>query len=270
MDTIRIMAVVAAVAYAVIVAALYLFQRNLQYFPDTTRLAPADAGLDGVEEIALSTADGETLIAWHAPAPPGRPTIVYFHGNGGALWHRSDRLALFRRTGFGVFGLNYRGYGGSSGSPSEPGLIADALTAIDHLEGLGVDRARLVYFGESLGSGVAVQAAVARPPGAVVLEAPFSSAADVAARVYWWLPARHLMKDRFDSLAMIGKVVAPLAVIHGDRDDVVPIDLGRRLLAAANEPKRLFVLAGQGHNAPLEPSLWDEVVEFLEGAAPAR
>jgi uncharacterized protein len=260
----------AVVAYAVIVAAVYLFQRNLQYFPDTMRPTPADAGLEGFEEIVLPTADGETLVAWHAPAPPGRPTIVYFHGNGGALWHRSDRFSLFRRTGFGVFGLNYRGYGGSSGSPSETGLIADALTAIDHLESLGVDRTRLVYFGESLGSGVAVQAAVARPPRAVVLEAPFSSAADVAARVYWWLPARLLMKDRFDSLAVVGKVEAPLAVIHGDRDDIVPIDLGRRLLAAANDPKRLFLLAGKGHNTPLEPSVWDEVVEFLESAAPAR
>jgi fermentation-respiration switch protein FrsA (DUF1100 family) len=267
MDTIRSLALLLAVGYLAVVLLLAFFQRHLQYFPDRGRVVPVDVGLEGVEEITLSTTDGETLIAWHAAAPPGRPTIVYFPGNGGAFWHRADRLALFRATGFGVFGLNYRGYGGSTGTPTEAGLIADALAAVDHLEGSGIDRDHLVYFGESLGSGVAVQAAAARPPGGMVLEAPFTSAADVAARVYWWLPARLLMKDRFDSMAVIDRIVTPLAIIHGDRDDIVPIDLGRRLFAAANEPKRLFVLAGQGHNAALDPAVWRDVVAFLEKAS---
>lgn len=166
MDTARSLALLIAAGYLAVVLLLAVFQRHLQYFPDRGRVSPVDAGLEGIEEIVLSTADGETLIAWHAAAPPGRPTIVYFPGNGGALWHRTDRIALFRKTGFGVLGLNYRGYGGSTGSPSEDGLIADGLAATDHMEGRGVDRGSLIYFGESLGSGVAVQVAVARPPGA--------------------------------------------------------------------------------------------------------
>lgn len=270
MEFVRTLTIAIAIVYVAVVALLYLFQRQLQYFPDTRRIVPADIGLDGVDEVTIPTADGETLVAWHAPAPPGRPTIVYFPGNAGAFWSRADRLALFRATGFGVLGLNYRGYGGSTGSPSEGGLVADAAAAIRHLQTSGVPPQRLIYFGESLGSGVAVRAAVAHPPAAVVLEAPFSSAADVAAGVYWWLPARLLMKDRFESIAVIEGIKAPLAIIHGDRDEVVPIGLGRKLFAAAGEPKRLFVLAGQGHNALLEPAVWRDVVGFLERSAPVR
>lgn len=264
MDTVRTALVTAVLVYAAVLGALYVFQRSLQYFPDTRRIAPPAAGLAGVEEVAIETADGETLVAWYAPAPPGRPTIVYFHGNGGALWARADRVALFSETGFGVLLLSYRGYGGSTGSPTEAGLFADARAAVAFLAGRGAAPASLIYYGESLGSGVAVRMAADHPPAGLVLEAPFTSAADVAAGIYWWLPVRLLMKDQFDSLSLIRRVNAPLAVIHGDRDAVVPFVLGKRLFEAANDPKTFIVLEGQGHNAPLEPAVWEKARTFLE------
>lgn len=265
---IRTLLVGALIGYLAIAAVLYLFQRRLQYFPDTQRISPAAAGLAGFDEISLATPDGETLLAWHAPAPSGKRTIVYFHGNGGALQHRADRARLFRRSGYGMLLLSYRGYGGSTGVPTEKGLAIDALTAIDHLAGLGVDPSDLIYFGESIGAGVAVPAAVARPPAGVVLEAPFTSALDVAKGVYWWLPVGLLMKDRFESDALIGRVHAPLAIIHGDRDTVVPIGLGHRLYEAANEPKIMIVQEGRGHNTPLDPEVWRRIESFLASSRP--
>lgn len=256
----------AATGYVVILAVLFIFQRNLQYFPDSRRIAPEAAGLAGVAEVELRTADGETLVAWYAPAPPDRPTVVYFHGNGGALWARSDRVRLFRETGYGVLMVSYRGYGGSTGSPTERGLVKDAAAAIGFLTGRGIALSQLILYGESLGTGVAVLAAAEHPPGAIVLESPFTSAADVAAGVYWWLPVRWLMKDRFESISVIGRITAPIVVIHGDRDEVVPLDLGKRLFAAANEPKAFFVREGHGHNAPLDPDLWRRAGAFIERA----
>ena len=237
----------AAIVFGGMIAFMYLMQRLLMYHPEQQRTPPAEAGLPEAQEVVLDTADGEKVIVWHVPPKEGRPLVIYFHGNGGALRHRADRFHALAGDGTGVVALSYRGYGGSTGSPSEEGLIADAQAAYAFAVAR-VPAERIVVWGESLGSGVAVALASTQLIGRLVLEAPFTSAADVGARVYWFLPVQLLMKDPFCSDARIGRVTAPLLVLHGALDNVVPIALGERLFARANEPKRFVRFPNGGHN----------------------
>ena len=184
MDWIKNILFCGVVIYAGVVAAMYLFQRKLRYIPDQRRLAPEQAGVTNARELTLVTSDGERIVSWYAPARHGRPTIVYFHGNGGVLWYRADRMKFVLDAGYGMLLAGYRGYGGSTGTPIETGLLTDGRAAVDHLRKEGVPFDRMVFYGESLGTGVAVRLAAQTPPGAVVPESPFTSAADVGAAVY--------------------------------------------------------------------------------------
>ncbi len=249
--------------YAAVVASAFLMQRQLQYFPDRSLVTPAETGLVGVAAESLTTPDGETLILWHAPARAGRPTILFFHGNAGSLADRAQRLAFWQARGFGVAFLSYRGFGGSTGTPSEAGLLADARTAHDFLLAQGVAPTSIVAMGESLGTGVAVRLAAERPLGALILEAPFTSATDVAARAYPFLPVRLLLKDRFASLEHIGAVTAPLLVLHGTADEVIPLAFGQRLFDAANQPKTFRAIEGANHAALFDPAIWALEADFL-------
>jgi hypothetical protein len=239
--------ILALAGYGGLVALLYVTQRAMQYFPERFRTTPSAAGLPQVEEVVLDTADGERVIGWHIPPRGDKPVVLYFHGNGGSLRGRVDRFRALTADGTGLLALSYRSYGGSSGRPTEAGLLADAAAAY----GFAATRygaARLALWGESLGSGVAVALAAENPVGHVILESPFTSAADVGAAAYWFVPVRLLMKDQFRSDLRIGKVTAPVLVLHGERDAVVPIALGERLYALINAPKRFVRFPGAGHN----------------------
>jgi fermentation-respiration switch protein FrsA (DUF1100 family) len=232
--------------YVGLVALLYVVQRALMYFPDATRVAPAAAGLSAAEEVLLDTPDGERVIAWHLPPRADRPVVLYLHGNGGALSHRAERFRALTADGTGLVAIDYRGFGGSTGNPTEPGLVIDAETAY----GFAAARypaARIAVWGESLGTAVAVALAAERPIGHLVLEAPFTSAVDVAARRYPFVPVSWLMKDQFRSDLRIAAVAAPLLVLHGARDTIVPIEFGERLFALAHEPKRFVRFPGGEH-----------------------
>jgi fermentation-respiration switch protein FrsA (DUF1100 family) len=238
--------IVLAIAFGGFVALMYAAQRALLYHPDRTRTLPASVGLTRAKEIELTTADVERLVAWHVAPQGERPVVLYFHGNAGALAYRAERFHALTADGLGLVALSYRGYGGSTGSPTETGLLADAEAAYAFAAARYAP-ARLLLWGESLGTGVAVALAATRPVGAVVLEAPYTSIADVGAQHYWFLPVRPLVKDPFRSDLRIGKVTAPLLVLHGARDTVVPIGFGERLFALANEPKRFARFADAGH-----------------------
>jgi hypothetical protein len=251
--------------YLAVIGLLFVMQRKLQYFPDPRLVEPEEVGLDGFASVRLDTPDGERLVAWHAKPNGNHPTIVYFQGNALGLAARAERFALFRRAGYGVLALGYRGYSGSTGSPSERGLITDAAAAVDYLRANGVPPARLVYYGESLGTGVAVQLAArdSAQPAAVILEAPFTSAADVARLHYWYIPVDLLMHDQFRSIEHIAAVKAPLFVLHGDADGVVPVSHGRRIFEAAGEPKEMMEVPGGTHGLPLNPEVWGRMTDFL-------
>jgi hypothetical protein len=242
--------IVCLLGYAGAVVLLYAVQRALMYFPETARTPPAAAGLPQAQEILLDTADGERLVAWHVPPRGEQPVVLYLHGNGGALWHRAGRFHALAADGIGLVAIDYRGYGGSTGRPTEAGLSTDAETAYD-FAAARYPAARIAVWGESLGTGVAVGLAAERPIGRLVLEAPFTSAVDVAARRFSFVPVRWLMKDQFRSDLRIAAVAAPLLVLHGARDTVVPIEYGERLFGLAREPKR-FVRFPDGEHEGLD------------------
>jgi fermentation-respiration switch protein FrsA (DUF1100 family) len=246
MSTLKAVLVVGLSAYLGFVALLYLVQRSMMYFPETIRTPPAEAGFPEAAEVVLDTADGERVIAWHVEPRGDAPLFLYFHGNGGALRYRVDRFRALTSDGAGLLALSYRGYAGSSGRPAEQGLLMDGTAAY----GFAASRypaTKLVVWGESLGSGVAVALAAEQPVARVVLEAPFLSAVDIGASAYPFVPVRWLMKDQFRSDLRIGKVTAPVLILHGDRDTVVPISSGERLYALVTAPKRFVRIAGGGH-----------------------
>ncbi len=263
MSLVKFFVVFAIVAYAAAALGMYAFQRKLQYLAENKGLTPESVGIAGAGVETLATADGEKIILWYAPARAGMPTILYFHGNAGEMGDRPLRFNYYQSQGFGVAYLSYRGFGGSSGSPSEAGMMADANAAYEWLIAKGVEPSRIALLGESLGSGVAVQLAAKREVGAVALEAPYTSTVEVAAKIYWWLPVHALMKDQFKSIDFIAAVVAPLLVIHGEEDGLIPVEFGRRLFAAANQPKELEIVSGFGHDVLFEESTWAREAEFF-------
>jgi hypothetical protein len=253
----------ALAAYGVVVGGLYVFQRQLLYFPDTRRPELDDLATLGVREITLGTSDGLSLLAWYLPAKDGRPVIAYFHGNGGHLGYRRERLWSFAEHGLGVLMAEYRGYAGNPGVPTETGLLADGAAALDFLTREGVAPDRLVLYGESLGSGVAVALAARHKVGALILEAPFTSVAEVAQYHYSFIPAAALVRDRFDSLTRIGAIKAPILVLHGERDRIVPVRFGRALFDAARQPKELWLAREAGHEDLVRCGAFEAVLDFL-------
>jgi fermentation-respiration switch protein FrsA (DUF1100 family) len=254
--------VMAAAVFGGFVVLMYVMQRALMYHPERLRTPPAEAGLPEAQELTLATSDGERVIAWLVPPRGDRTVVLYFPGNAGALSYRAERFRAFVADGFGLLALSYRGYGGSSGSPTESGLIADAEAAY-RFAAARYPAERIALWGESLGTGVAVALAATHRVGRVVLEAPFTSAVDIGAQVYWFLPVRHLMKDTFRSDLRIGKVSAPLLILHGTRDVTIPIGFGERLFALAHEPKRFVRFEGGGHADLDDYGAGDAVRAFL-------
>jgi uncharacterized protein len=252
------------VAYLAILTFLFVCQRQLLYFPDRSR--PFLAGLPqlGVREVALQTADGLQLLSWYLPPAEGRPTLAYFHGNGGNIAYRADRLMRFARDGYGVLMAEYRGYGSNSGSPSEAGFVADAQAAVDFLRRQGIASKRLVLYGESLGSALAVQIAAGHPVAAVILESPFTSIAAVAQYHYPLVPATLLVWDRFDALSRIGRVTAPILFLQGGRDAVVPGHFGGALFEAAPQPKERWFAPDAGHEDLARFGALEAAIEFIE------
>jgi fermentation-respiration switch protein FrsA (DUF1100 family) len=257
-----------ATAYGIAALGLALLQRRLLYFPDRRHTPLALAGLAGGEELRLETPDGETLVAWHFPPEAGKPVVLYLPGAAGALVDRAPRLRLFLQNGFGVMAVSYRGYGGSTGRPSEAGLLLDAECA--YLAACARYEAdRLIIVGASLGTGVAVALAAKHEAAALVLLAPFLSALDIAQRRLPFLPARWLMRDQFRSDLAISKVRAPVLMIHGARDPVIPIASSKRLFERANPPKS-FICVPDGGHVVLGTKVFEEMRDWLEGVLPAK
>src|SRR6478752_977413 len=211
------LAIGAVVLYCGFVALLYVAQRRLQYFPERRRTVPRAVGLPEAEEAVVDTADGERVIVWHVPPREGKPIFLYFRGNGGSLRWREERFRTLISDGTGLVALSYRGYGGSSGRPSEAGLVEDAAAAYAFTIAR-YPAERIVVWGKSLGSALALAIAAEKPVGHIVLEAPFTSAADVGAQHYWFVPVRLFMKDQFRSDLRAGRVTAPVLVVHGEND----------------------------------------------------
>ena len=254
--------IIVLVGYGGLLLLVYLGQRALQYFPERARTPPAAAGLPEAEEVVLDSSGGARVIVWHIPPRGEKPVVLYFHGNGGSLRWRVDRFRALAADGTGLIALSYRGYGGSSGRPTEKGLIDDALAAYA-FAAARYPASRLALWGESLGTGVAVALAAQKPVGRIVLESPFTSIADIAAQIYWFFPVRLLIKDSFRSDLLIGTVTAPFLILHGDKDSIVPITLGDQLYKLITAPKRFVRFPGAGHNELAAYGALEAAKQFL-------
>lgn len=221
----------------------------------------------GAEQVAIMTRDGERLAAWYHMPAAGKPVMLFMHGQGGRLGVQTNRWRRIREAGLGVLALSYRGYPGSSGSPTEEGLALDARAAYDWLRARHA-AADIVLHGHSLGTGVAVRLASEVEAGGVVLEAPFTAAVDVAAERLPWLPVQLLMLDQFRSRDRIRDVKAPVLIVHGDQDSVIPIAHGERLFGLAREPKQFIRMPGSEHNTLVRDGLYDKVLSFLARVRP--
>ena len=235
--------------YALVLTVLFVFQNRLLFFPSPTLEAdPAARGMP-FEETTFETDDGERLHGWWIPAEKPRATLLFFHGNAGNISHRLDLVEIFRNLGLNVFLFDYRGYGRSTGKPSEDGLYRDAAAAWRHLtETRGAAPEEIVVFGRSLGGGPATWLAARERPRALILGSTFTSIPDVAAKQYPYLPVRLLARNRFDNHARLAEVHAPVLVIHSRDDALIPFEHGRKLFEAAPEPKAFLEIEGAHNN----------------------
>ncbi|MEX3011864.1 alpha/beta hydrolase [Hoeflea sp. TYP-13] len=251
----------AAIVYVAAAGLMYAFQRDLLFRPSGMLTSPQQNGLEDVDAGSVEMRDGTPVAVWRkAPSSPEKPTVLYFHGNAGNLTSRAERYRQIIDSGMGLYAPTYRGFAGSGGTPSESALVADAL---EHFDRASRDATQIVLYGESLGSGVAVAVAAQRDAKALLLEAPFTAAMDVASSAYPWLPVSLLMKDPFLSREKIGSVDEPLLVLHGTEDGTIPFTQGQALYDMANEPKTMVMFEGAGHNNLWAHGLWPAAMEFL-------
>ena len=255
-------------------AGLWAFQDHLIYFPDpASPPPPAALGLGRVEERRIVTADGLSILGWRLrEATPGAPVILYLHGNGGSLRHRAPRVQRFEQQGWGALFVQWRGYGGNPGRPDEAGLAQDALAGLRALRAEGVAAGRIILWGESLGTGLAIRLAAEQPNevAALVLESPYTSLLDLARLHYPLLPAGLLLRDRFDSAARIGAVGAPILMLVGGADTLVPPAMSRALAQGAANPPEIWEAPGAGHNELGAAGAVAAAAEFLGRRVPAK
>lgn len=264
----------AALLYSVTVAAIFLLQRDFMYFPDQSQIDPAQTVAPQMKAVSYKTLDGLELTSWYFPPRDETfPVIVHFHGNAGNIASRAGRAKMFIDQGYGVLLAEYRGYGTNPGTPDEPGLMLDGKAAMEFLASQNISSTNVVAYGESLGSGVAVSLAMdlafeGRALKALILEAPFSSAMDVGQEHYPFFPVKILLKDKFESVPRISAIRAPLLIIHGKEDNIVPYRFGKKLYSAALMPKEAKWLTGAGHNNLYEFGAEEIVMDFLKRQNP--
>ena len=225
-------------------------EKRLIFYPERTIwTAPAAQGLR-YDDVYFPTSDGLRLNGWFVPGKGRRATLLWFHGNAGNIADRVENIALFHdRLGINIFIFDYRGYGRSEGSVSEEGTYRDAEAALAYLRSRkDVDPARIVFFGRSLGAAVAVELAIKEPCAGLILESPFTSVKEMADSAFPLFPVGFFFRTKYDALSKIKQVKVPVLILHGDRDEIVPFSMGRRIFEAANEPKTFFTIKGAGHN----------------------
>lgn len=247
--------------------ALVLLQDRFIYVPDRTPPRLEGPGLDRVRAGHVVTEDGLRLLTWGMPPlRPDAPVVLYLHGNAGNLDNRRRRLGYLADLGWGALMIEWRGYGGNPGQPSEAGLMRDARAALAALQAEGHAPARILVWGESLGTGVAVALAAEAPDavGGVLLELPFTSLVDLARLHMPWLPFPSLLlRDRFDSLAAIGRITVPMLMLAGEEDRLTPPAMAAALAAAARAPVDRWIAPGAGHEELTTGHGFDVVAEFL-------
>jgi uncharacterized protein len=252
-----------AIAWAILFVGLSVFQRSLLYPAIGEMWTPSVGGFWDVADERLKTGDGLELVAWYSAAKAGKPTLLMYHGNSGTVAQRAHYYRLFRAAGWGFYAMSYRGFSGNPGNPTETANIADALLAYEALRAKGVAADDILLFGESLGSGVAVQVAAQKPVAGVILDSPYSSITDVASAHYWYLPVRSVLLDSYDSTRHIKGVSAPVLILHGEADGLIPVRFARKLAAAAVSPVQIHVYPGVEHVQPTFHGAMDDIKAWV-------
>ena len=240
-------------------------QRSFLYFPSKETIDISNYDDTGLNEVELTTSDGLVLKSWFKkPNSQEGYTILIFHGNAGHIGDRVEKFKRFIAAGHGLLFLEYRGYGGNSGKPTEKGLHNDALAALNFLSKQYIFSDKIFLYGESLGCGIAAKLSSENAFAATILEAPYTSIADIAQHHYWYLPAKWLVLDRYDILGIINNIKSPLMVLHGEKDNVINIEFGKKVFDAASEPKEALFVPNAGHNNLFEFNVDEKILRFLE------
>ncbi len=250
--------------YLAFLCLIFVFQRNLQYFPIGKIYKISSYHLEGFGEETLVGADKTKILAWYKAPKKGEKIILLFHGNAGNLGYRRDKLAALAAENFGVLAVSYRGYSGSEGKPTEAGLIMDGEAAVQFLFDQGFNEKDIILYGESLGAAVAVQIGARNNFAAIILEAPFSSIAAIAQKIYWFIPVRLLLLDKFESEKFVPKISSPILIFHGTADSVVPYSEGQKLFGKIKSQKKFITSEGTGHLGFDDQFLAREVRKFVE------
>lgn len=248
MSVLRWLLVFGLTAYFAALLLVFVFQRSFLYLPDRQEITPVEAGLNDFAAVEIGAKPGAMTSWWRPPAKADSPIIIMFHGNGGALAGRSGLYSAIAGQDYGMLAAGYPGYGGNPGSPSEQGLLQTADANYQWLLGKGYKPSRIVIAGQSLGTGVAVWLAKRHRVAGLLLQSPYTSMADMAAKQMPFFPARYLIEDRYDSLSRVADVQMPVAWIHGRDDVLIPLAMGQKLFDASNTPKCSYIIPGAGHN----------------------
>lgn len=240
----------------------YSLQRYFIYFPSREKPKREEFNAEDMQVILISIAEGLTLSSWYKPATQGKPTLLYLHGNAGHIGYRMYLVRQFLDAGLGVLLLEYRGYGNNPGNPTESGLYDDGRAAIHFLQKQGIPEKHIVLYGESLGTGVATKIATEFSICALVLQSPYTSLRALGRYHYPWLPIP--TRDKYDSLSRIHKIHAPVLMLHGKLDVVVPYRQGRALFHEANQPKKWIEFPMKGHLNLWDASYAHTVIDFIK------
>ncbi len=244
--------------------ALYYFQPKLIFKAAPMGKPVQSLGIKGLKELTFRADDGTDVVAWHIRPKKNMPTLLYLHGNYCNLSNRKDRIKRITNDGYGLFMISFRGYGRTEGIPGEKRNVADAVQAYDYLVSQGLSAKDIIIYGESLGGAVGTQVAASRKVAALLLESPFTSMVDMAARFYPFFPVEKYIRDRFETIKHIRKVTAPVMIIHSVHDELVPFEFGETLFRVAGKPKALHLMDKVGHYGLFRAGAWQYVREFIE------
>lgn len=258
------------ILYCLGLAGVWFGRFALIYPFNPTYVSPRDAGEARLTDNRLTTFDDIALVVWTAAPKSGKPTFIYFHGNAGNLATRAERFDRLLDRGFGVVAMGYRGSSGSQGKPNQTDIQRDTITLINRLDALGIPKSsKRIYYGESLGTGVAVQLAKTHPPDAIILEAPYTSITDLATAQLPFFPIGMILDQRWDTLAAIQTLTTPLLVLHGQQDQLIPVAHGKTVFQASASPiKTLKIIDSAGHDnlwsVEGQTAIYDFVRNYLE------
>ncbi len=251
--------------YLLIVLTTFFFQRSLLYLPSKEKIDVSYYSNTGLKEVEFTTSDGLILKSlFKKPSSKDTSTVLIFHGNAGHVGHRVDKFKHFIESGYGLLLVEYRGYGKNPGKPSENGIYKDGQAALNFLFKQNILAKEIIIYGESLGCGIATKLSTENSFGATILEAPYTSIADVAQNHYWYLPAKWLVLDKHDIIRIIEDIKSPLLIMHGEKDNIINITLGKKVFNSAPEPKQALYIPNAGHNNLFDFNLYEKIFRFLK------